>query len=62
MGAATDSSAVVDTKLKLIGLSGVPRVRLGDGSVMPTITCGNTQCPIYAIGEKAADLIKADNP
>ena len=62
MGAATDSSAVVDPKLKLIGLSGVPRVRVADASIMPVITSGNTQCPVYAIGEKAADLIKADNP
>lgn len=62
MGPSTDPSAVVDPTLKLIGLSGVPRVRVADASIMPQVTSGNTQCPVYAIGEKAADLIKADNP
>jgi choline dehydrogenase len=62
MSKATDPSAVVDPTLKVIGISGVPRVRVADASIMPQITSSNTQCPCYAIGEKAADMIIADNP
>jgi len=28
---------------------------------MPTIVSTNPQCAVYAIGEKAADMIKQDN-
>lgn len=62
MGKESDACAVVDPKLKVIGITGVPRVRVADASIMPQITASNTQCPCYAIGEKAADLIIADNP
>ncbi|MEG4014138.1 MULTISPECIES: GMC family oxidoreductase [unclassified Microcoleus] len=52
----TDSMAVVDPELRVRGVEGL---RVVDASIMPTITTGNTNGPIIAIGEKAADLIKA---
>jgi choline dehydrogenase len=51
----TDSMAVVDPELRVHGVEGL---RIVDASIMPTITTGNTNGPIIAIGEKAADLIK----
>lgn len=47
---------VVDYQLKVHGISGL---RVADASIMPRITTGNTQCPTYMIGEKAAAMIKA---
>ncbi|RCI15184.1 hypothetical protein L249_6941 [Ophiocordyceps polyrhachis-furcata BCC 54312] len=57
MGAASDPMAVVDEKLKVKGVQGL---RVVDCSVIPILPCGHTQMPAYGIGEKAADLIKAD--
>lgn len=55
MGPDTDSEAVVDPTLKV---RGVEHLRVADASIMPTVPSGNTQCPVYAIGQKAADMIK----
>jgi len=52
-----DDMAVVDSRLKVHGLDGL---RVVDGSIMPTITSGNTNSPIVAIAEKACDLIRED--
>lgn len=55
MGAIHDPTTVVDPELRV---KGVRRLRVADGSVMPTITSGNTNAPIIMIGEKASDLIR----
>jgi len=48
---------VVDTSLKVYGVS---NVRVVDASVMPFQVCGHLQSTIYAVAERAADLIKAE--
>ena len=56
MGRADDLQAVVDSQLRVLG---VGKLRVVDGSVMPTITSGNTNAPIVMIAEKAAVYILA---
>jgi len=56
MGRADDTSAVVDSHLRVRGVAGL---RVVDASVMPTITSGNTNSPTLMIAERAADWIKA---
>jgi choline dehydrogenase len=48
--------AVTDDRLRV---HGIDALRVVDASVMPTITAGNTQAPVIAIAERAADLILA---
>lgn len=55
MGPSYDKMAVVDSQLRVYGVSGL---RVIDASIMPTITSGNIHAPVIMIGEKGADLIK----
>lgn len=52
-----DAMAVVDPALRVHGVQGL---RVADASIMPTLIGGNTNAPAMMIGEKAADLIRAD--
>ncbi len=56
MGA--DDDAVVDTRLRFNGIEGL---RIVDNSIMPTVISSNTNAAAIMIGEKAADMIRADN-
>jgi len=51
-----DDSAVVDARLRVHGVEGL---RVADSSVMPTMPSSNTNAASIAIGERAADLIRA---
>jgi choline dehydrogenase len=57
MGTDNDPAAVVDGRLRVIGVTGL---RVVDASVMPTITSGNTNSPTLMIAERASEMIRAD--
>ena len=51
--------SVVDSDLRVEGLEGI---RVVDASVMPAVPRGNTNAPVIAIAERAADLLKGLQP
>ncbi len=52
-----DPAAVVDERLRV---RGIERLRVVDGSVMPTVVSGNTNAAVVMIAEKGADMILQD--
>jgi choline dehydrogenase len=53
-----DAMSVVDGSLKVYGIE---HLRIADGSIMPRVTTGNTMAPCVIIGERAADILKAQH-
>ncbi|MCF3960966.1 GMC oxidoreductase [Streptomyces fuscigenes] len=57
LGTDTDAGAVVDTELRVRGVDGL---RVADASVMPTVVSASTGATVFALGERAADLLRRD--
>ena len=58
MGSGPDERAVVDTRLRVRGVAGL---RIADASVMPHLVSPNPNAVAMMIGERGADLIRADH-
>ena len=55
MGPDSDPDAVVDSALRVRGIT---NLRVSDASIMPLVTSGNLMATVYMIAEKTADFIK----
>jgi choline dehydrogenase len=53
----TDERSVVDTSLHVHGIG---NLRIADASVMPSPVSANTNATVYAIAERASELIRND--
>ena len=53
-----DSMSVVDANHKVYGIK---NLRVADGSIMPRVTTGNTMAPCVIIGERAAEVLRAEH-
>ena len=53
------AEAVCDPELRVRGVAGL---RVADASVMPVTPRGNTNAPVIAVAERAADLIRGNTP
>ncbi|KAI0091167.1 alcohol oxidase [Irpex rosettiformis] len=53
--APLEDGGVVDSFLRV---HGIPNLRVADASVFPSIVAGHTTAPVYAIAEKASELIR----
>lgn len=54
MGAPGDPNRVLDSEFRVVGLR---KLRVVDGSAMPTVTSGNTNSPILMMAERASRWI-----
>lgn len=52
------AGGVVNERLLVYG---VPNLRIVDASIFPMIPRGNIQASVYAVAERAADIIKEDH-
>jgi choline dehydrogenase len=52
-----DAASVVDERLRVHGIAGL---RVIDASIMPRITSGNTNAPVYVIAELGARMLIED--
>ena len=57
MGRRSNPMAVVDGRLRVFGTR---KLRVIDGSVMPTVTRANTNVPCMVIGERGAQILIED--
>ena len=54
----SDDASVVDCEGRV---RGVDSLRVVDGSIIPSVTSGNTNAPIIMVAEKISDSIRAEN-